>query len=84
MQVTLEIPEHSFANQDVNQIAQKLKLYSALFMFQSQQFSLGAACEFTGMDYFSFIETCKQHNIPVMNYDAEELEADLNRLNHKS
>ncbi|EDN69432.1 conserved hypothetical protein [Beggiatoa sp. PS] len=81
MQVTLEIPERYFLHQDVNQIAQKLKLYSALFMFQSQQLSLGAACELTGMDYSSFMEACKQHEIPVMNYDVEELEADLLKLN---
>ncbi len=57
-----------------------LKLYTALLMFQSGQFSAGAACEFAEVDRYSFLSACKQHHIAVIDYSKEEIEADLQRL----
>ncbi len=58
-----------------------LKLYTALLMFQSGQLSAGAACEFAEVDRYTFLAACQRHRINVINYEEDEIEADLGRLN---
>jgi hypothetical protein len=56
MQLTLDIPDHCLPpQQDRTTLAQQLKLYSALLLFQSGQLSRGAACEFAGVDIYTFL-----------------------------
>jgi len=81
MQITIDIPEGYFVHQEVNVIAQQFKLYAALLMFQSEQLSRGAACEFAGVDIYTFMDACQKHKISVMNYPAKNIEADLARFN---
>lgn len=82
MQLTLDIPDHCLpAQQDKVSLAQKAKLYTALLLFQSGQLSRGAACEFAGVDIYTFFAACKQHNIPVINTDEDDIEADVMRFN---
>jgi len=65
MQITIDIPEGYFPHQEINVMAQQFKLYAALLMFQSEQLSRGAACEFAGVDIYAFIYEClsKTQNI---------------------
>ena len=49
-------------------------------MFQSGQVSAGGACEFAGVDRYQFLAECKKHNIPVVDYEEDEIEAELERL----
>lgn len=82
MQLTLDIPDHCLpAQQDKVSLAQKAKLYTALLLFQSGQLSRGAACEFAGVDIYTFFAACKQYNIPVINTDEDDIEADVMRFN---
>ena len=83
MQVTIEIPDGYFISQDASLIAQQLKLYAALLMFQTGQFSRGAACEFAGVDIYTFMEACQKYNISMMNYPVKEIETDLARFNSR-
>ena len=84
MQLTLEIPDHYLPlQQDTQAFAQQLKLHSALLLFQSKQLSRGAACEFAGIDIYSFLAACKRYNIPIMNFEADEIEADLLRFERR-
>ena len=55
MHLTLEIPDQYIRGQNQSQIAQQIKLYAALLMFQSGQLSRGAACEFAGVDIYDFL-----------------------------
>ena len=55
----------------------------ALLLFQSEQLSRGAACEFAGIDIYTFLAACKKHHIPIVNIDPNELEADLTRFRQK-
>lgn len=80
MEITVDVPSRYFLNFDAVEMAQKLKLYSALFMFQAGHLSAGAACEFAGIDRYAFLNACEQHKIPVINYDPDELEEELKRL----
>ncbi|MCP4698917.1 MAG: hypothetical protein GY862_18995 [Gammaproteobacteria bacterium] len=45
--------------QDDGSLAQSVKLYSVLLFFQSAQLSRGAACEFAGVDIYTFLAACK-------------------------
>ena len=85
MQLTLDIPD-KFLPQDQdkkNSLTRQVRLYSALLLFQSGQLSRGAACEFAGVDIYTFLAACKKHNIPVINIDPDDLEADLTRFKQK-
>ena len=54
MHLTLEIPDQYIHGQNQSQIAQQIKLYAALLMFQSGKLSRVAACEFAGVDIYDF------------------------------
>jgi len=82
MKLTLDIPDYCLpAQQDKASLVKKVRLYTALLLFQSGQLSRGAACEFAGVDIYAFFAACKQYNIPVINTDADDVEADVMRFN---
>lgn len=85
MQLVLELPDKFLpADQDKkNNLSETVRLYSALLLFQSGQLSRGAACEFAGVDIYTFLAACKKHHISVMNIDPDDLEADLSRFKQK-
>jgi hypothetical protein len=83
MQLTLDIPDHCLPpQQDRITLAQQLKLYSALLLFQSGQLSRGAACEFAGGTH-TFLAGTKKHKIPVINIETDDIEADLLRFERR-
>jgi predicted HTH domain antitoxin len=81
MQITLDLPDSYLIPQTTEPLVQQLKLYAALFLFQTGQLSRGAACELAGTDIYSFLAACKQYQIPVINYPAEDLAEELARFN---
>jgi len=83
MQITVDIPEHYVVQQNAKLMAQQLKLYAALFMYQLGQLSQGATCEFAGIDIYTFMAVCKQHKIPIINDSPEEFDANLAKLKVK-
>jgi hypothetical protein len=84
MQLTLDIPDHCLPlPPDNNALARQLKLYSALLLFQSGQWSRGAACEFADVDIYTFFAAGKKHQISVINIDVDEIEADLLRFERR-
>jgi predicted HTH domain antitoxin len=80
MQVVVNVPDQYSLDLSASELAGRLKLSAALLMFQAGQFSAGAACEFAGVDRYTFLEACRQHRINAMNYDPDELEADFAAL----
>lgn len=83
MQVVINVPDQYFLDIPVKEMEERLKISTALLMFQVGQLSIGAACEFAGVDRYTFLAACKQYNIPVINYDENELEADFEQLKRK-
>jgi len=77
MQLTLQIPDIYFVNYQKQNIAKQIKLYTALMMYRSEQISAGAACEIAEIDRFTFIKECKKYDIPVINYDINEIKNEL-------
>ena len=84
MQLILDIPDKfQQLDQDESLLSEQVRLFSALLLFQSEQLSRGAACEFAGVDIYTFLTACKKHNISVINIEPDELESDLLRFNQK-
>ena len=59
------------------ELASRIKLYAALLMFQSRELSAGAAAELADVDRFTFATECQKHGIPLVDYPAEDLRAEL-------
>ena len=80
MQVTLELPEQFELDASPSEWGKRVKLYAALTMYQAGKLSAGAACEFAGVDRFTFISECARLHIPMIDYEEGELEAELQQL----
>jgi len=77
MVITLEVPDQYLVNEEPEELAQRIKLYAALLMFRTKKLSAGAAAELAGIDRFSFAEECARYDIPLVDYPAEDLGAEL-------
>ena len=81
MHLALELPDHCLPpKQDSKTLANNLKLYGAMLLFQSGQLSRGAACEFAGVDIYTFLAACKEHKISHIDTAPEDIEADVIRF----
>ena len=80
MQITLDIPDQHLIDQSPDEFSKRITLYAALMMFQEGSLSAGAASEFAGVDRFTFIAECQQHNIPLVDFAPEALDAELEDL----
>ncbi len=80
MEITLQVPEQYLVNQGPVELAKRIKLYAALLMFQTKEISAGAAAELAEVDRFTFAVECQRLRIPLVDYPAEELAAELAAL----
>jgi Uncharacterized small protein len=80
MQITLDIPDQYLIDQSPEEFGKHIKLYAALMMFQEGSLSAGAASECAGVDRFTFITECQQHNIPLVDSAPEALDGELKDL----
>jgi predicted HTH domain antitoxin len=80
MEITLEVPDQYLVDHDPTELAKHFKLYAALLMFQSDEISAGAAAALAGVDRFTFAAECQKHGIPLVDYPAEDLRAELSGL----
>lgn len=74
MKITVNVPEQ-YA--DSGHFGRKVALSAALWMYRSGELSAGAAAELAGIDRLGFWAECQRHGIPVIDYDPEELRAEL-------
>ena len=61
-------------------IEAELKFQLAVRLFEVGQLSLGKAAELVGMNRFRFADELGRMNIPVMNLDEEEIQAELRAI----
>lgn len=80
MRVTVDLPDRHFAGADDTEVEHRLKLYTALILFQSGRLSAGAACEVAEVDRYTFLAECRRHGVPTVRYDEGELKKDLETL----
>jgi predicted HTH domain antitoxin len=67
-------------NQSVNEIAKVMRQQYALKMFHEGKLTLGQGAEFCNVSYRDFMDMLAEAEIPIADYDAEELDAELGRL----
>jgi predicted HTH domain antitoxin len=67
-------------NQSVNEIATAMRQQYAMKMFQEGKLTLGQSAEFCGVSYRDFMDMLSDAGIPVADYGADELDAELDRL----
>ena len=80
MEITLKVPDQYLVDDDPTELARRIKLYAAVLMFQSEELSAGAAADFAEVDRFTFAAECQKHGIPLVDYPAEDLRAELGTL----
>jgi predicted HTH domain antitoxin len=80
MEITLSLPTQQFMLDSPAQLAQKIKLYAAVAMYQTGELSIGAACEVANVDRYWFNDFLNQHSIPLQLQTPDELEAEFHTL----
>ena len=58
----------------------QVRLMAALKMFELGKLSSGKAAELAGVSRVEFFDLCGRYHVPIINYDAEELKAELEFL----
>jgi predicted HTH domain antitoxin len=79
MQITVDVPEQYMVDSNPGEFGQRMKLSTALLMFQSGQISAGAASELAGVDRWVFAAECARHNIALIDYEPGELDEEMQR-----
>ena len=74
--IQFEIPEDILysLNENAAEFTQQMRLYSALQWFKDHKLSLGKAAELAGIKKEHFMFECDRHNIPLIDYDPDELD----------
>jgi predicted HTH domain antitoxin len=80
MKITLNVPEQYLLAEDPSDFGQRVVLYAALLMFRSGELSAGAAAEFADVDRMTFAAECARHGIAVIDYDPDDLRAEVDSL----
>ena len=55
----------------------QIRLMAALKMFELGKLSSGKAAELAGISRVDFFDMCGRYRVPIFNYSAEEVEAEL-------
>jgi len=64
-------------NQSEAEFTSQVRLMSALQLFERQKLTLGQAIELANISREQFLRELDKQNIPVINYDPADLEAEL-------
>lgn len=80
MDIVLTLPAQQFMLDTPSQVAEKIKLYAAVAMYQTGELSIGAACEVASVDRYWFLDFLSRHDIPLQTQTADELEAEFQML----
>ena len=80
--IKFEIPEDILysLNESVTGFITQMRLLTALQLFKDHKLSIGKAVELSGLNKESFKIELDKHKIPLIDYDAKELEEELLRL----
>ncbi len=56
-----------------DELAYKMKLYTAIVLYQKRQLSLGKSAQLLGIDRLSFINVLKNEGIVIFDYNDREM-----------
>lgn len=77
--LTIDVPEdlEKAVSTTRQEFEAQIRLMAALKMFELGKLSSGKAAQLAGMSRVEFFEMCGRYHVPIMNYSAEEVEAEL-------
>lgn len=81
-QITFQISETILQtlNQSQAEFTDQMRLFTALHLFKNHKLSLGQAAELAGLSRERFVIELDAHHIDLIDYDAAELEQELERF----
>ena len=81
----LEIPEDILLalNESGDAFISQMKLYTAMQLYKEHKLSLGKAAELSGLSKEYFVEALGQHEIPLINYEIEDIASEADHLCQK-
>ena len=56
------------------ELAYKMKFYTAIVLYQKRHLSLGKSAELVGLNRLEFIEALDKENIPIFDYSTQEMQ----------
>ena len=77
--LNINIPDQFFIvlNEDEQELSEQMKLFTAMQFFKAHKLTLKQAADFAGLSLIRFITDLDKNQIPVIDYDPEELKAEL-------
>ncbi len=64
-------------NENESELAQQMKLYTALQLFKEHKLTLGQAADFAEMTRYDFMQLCGKYDVAVIDYNPSELDDEL-------
>ena len=79
MTLTIDYPEglETAVSTTRKELEAQIRLMAALKMFELGKLSSGKAAQLAGIPRVEFFEMCGRYQVPIVNYTADELEAEL-------
>lgn len=79
MTLTIDYPEglETAVSTTRQEFEAQIRLMAALKMFELGKLSSGKAAQLAGISRVEFFEMCGRYQVSIVNYSAEELEAEL-------
>ena len=81
-QISFQISESILQalNQSRDEFINQMRLFTALQLFKNHKLSFGQAAELAGLSREKFLIELDNYNIDLIDYDAAELEQELERF----
>ncbi|MEZ0368068.1 MAG: UPF0175 family protein [Candidatus Sericytochromatia bacterium] len=83
MRIEFEVPDQLGLLLAPQDLTAAFKLNNAMILFQEGKVSIGLAAELAGTGIYDFMMACGRHDIPVVNYSPEELQAEIEAIRQK-
>jgi predicted HTH domain antitoxin len=82
-QLQLDLPEgfELAVNLTTAELESQVRLMAALKMFELGKLSSGKAAELAGVSRIEFLDLCGRYQVPVIQYDEDDLTRELEVLN---
>lgn len=79
MTLTIDYPEdlETAVSTTRQELEAQIRLMAALKMFELGKLSSGKAAQLAGISRVEFFEMCGRYHVPIVNYSADEIEAEL-------
>jgi predicted HTH domain antitoxin len=81
-ELILEIPEEILytLNEDKTGFIRMLKFNTAIELYRSHKLSVGKAAELAEMKIVDFIFELSKHDVPVIDYDADDFRKEISQI----